>query len=74
MYLKNVKKKKIQFEMNLQPFTAVHAYKTKLKTTKHEKVRFIKLNELKSIQVELFSFLHFMCVAANDLNCFVWSI
>ena len=35
-----------------------------------EKVRFIKVNELKLTQVELFSFFHFMCVVANASELF----
>ena len=35
-------------------FSIVHAQKTKLKITQLEKVRFIKVNELKLTQVELF--------------------
>ena len=35
-----------------------------------EKTRFIKVNELKRIQVELFSFFHFMCAAANVSELF----
>ena len=33
-------------------------------------MRFIKGNELKLIQVELFSFFHFMCAAANASELF----
>ena len=44
----------------------LHTYKTKLKITQLEKVHFVKVNELKLTQVELFfNFFHFMCVAAN---------
>ena len=41
-----------------------------LKITQLEKVRFIKKNELKLIQVKLFSFFHFKCVAANAFELF----
>ena len=41
-----------------------------LKITQNEKVRFIYMNELKLIQVELFTFFHFMCVAANASELF----
>ena len=41
-----------------------------LKITQLEKARFIKLNELKLIQVEFFSFCQFMCVAANASELF----
>ena len=34
------------------------------------KERFIKRNELKLTQVELFSFFHFMCAAANSSELF----
>ena len=34
------------------------------------KERFIKRNELKLTQVELFSFFHFMCVAASAFELF----
>ena len=45
--------------------------KKTLKITQHENVCFKKMNELKFIQVELFSYFHFMCVAANasELLC-----
>ena len=33
-------------------------------------MRFMKVNELKLTQVELFSFFHFMCVAANASELF----
>ena len=33
-------------------------------------MRFIKVNELKLTQVELFSFFHFMCAAANVFELF----
>ena len=36
-----------------------------MKLTLFEKVRFIKVNELKLTQVELFSFFHLKCAAAN---------
>ena len=35
-----------------------------------EKVRFMKMNELKLTQVELFSFFHCMCAAANASKLF----
>ena len=35
-----------------------------------EKVRFIKVNELKLTQVELFSFFHLMCAASNASELF----
>ena len=38
--------------------------------TQLEKVHFIKVNELKLIQVELLWFFHFMCVAANAPELF----
>ena len=43
----------------------------RLKITQLEKVRFTKVNELKLIQVELFSIFHFECVTANasELSC-----
>ena len=44
--------------------------KTRLKITQLEKLHFIKVNELKLTQVELFSFFHFMCVAANASELF----
>ena len=34
------------------------------------KVRFIKMNELKLTEVELFLFFHFMCIAANASELF----
>ena len=45
-----------------------------MNVTQFEKVRFIKVNELKLSQVELFSFFHFMCAAANASELFVWPI
>ena len=33
-------------------------------------MRFIKVNELKLTQVELFSFFHFLCAAANASELF----
>ena len=44
--------------------------KTRLKITQLEKARFIKVNELKLTQVELFSFFHFMCADANASEFF----
>ena len=44
--------------------------KNKIEITRHEKVRFIKVNELKLTQVELFSFFRFMCVAAKAFEVF----
>ena len=38
--------------------------------TQPEKMRFIKVNELKLTQVELFSFFHSMCAAANASESF----
>ena len=51
--------------------STLHAQKTSLKITQLEKVRFIKVNELEIIQVELFWFFPFMCVAvhASELFC-----
>ena len=42
----------------------------RLKISQLEKVLFIKMNELKLIQVALFSFFHFMCAAANASELF----
>ena len=52
----------------------LHAEKTRMKTTQLEKVRFIKANEFKFTQVELFSFFHFKCVVANvsELFCIAY--
>ena len=44
--------------------------KQRLKITQFEKMRFIKVNELKLTQIELFLFFHFMCVAANASELF----
>ena len=51
----------------------MHALKTTLKITQVEKVHYIKVNEFKLTHVELFSFFHFMCVAAiaSELFCMV---
>ena len=48
----------------------VYTQKTILKLTQLQKVRFIKVNELKLTEVELFSFFHFKCVAANVYELF----
>ena len=48
----------------------VYAYKTRLNITQLEKARFIKVNKLKSTQIELFYFFYFMCVAANASELF----
>ena len=42
----------------------------KIEITQLEKVRFIKVSELKLTQVELLSFFHFMSVAANASQLF----
>ena len=44
--------------------------KNKIENNTLEKVRFNKLNKLKLTQVGLFSFFHFMCVAANGFELF----
>ena len=44
--------------------------KQRLQITHLEKMRFIKVTELKLFQVELFSFFAFMCVAANASELF----
>ena len=41
-----------------------------MKVTQLKKKRFIKENELKLTQAELFSFFHFMCVATNASELF----
>ena len=41
-----------------------------MKMNQLEKVRFIKVNELKLTQVELLQFFHFMCVTANEFELF----
>ena len=38
--------------------------------TELEKVRFIKVNEIKLTQTELFSFFHFICATANASELF----
>ena len=42
----------------------------RLKITLLKKASFIKVNELKLSQVELFKFFHFLCVAANATKLF----
>ena len=44
--------------------------------TQLEKTRFIKVNELKLFEVELFLFFHFMCVAAkgSELFCMAYLV
>ena len=44
--------------------------KQRLKITQPEKVHFINVNELKIIQIELFSFFHFKCAAAYESGLF----
>ena len=44
--------------------------KIRLKISQLQKVHFIKVNDLKLTQVELFKFLHFMCIAANASELF----
>ena len=44
--------------------------KQRFKITQLEKVRFIKVNELKLTLVDLFAFFHFTCVAANASELF----
>ena len=44
--------------------------KTRVKTLQLEKMRFVKVNELKLTQVEIFSFFHFKCAAANVAELF----
>ena len=41
-----------------------------MKITQLEKVHFIKVNELQLTQVELFQYVHFMCVAADTSELF----
>ena len=41
-----------------------------MKVTQLEKARFIKVSELKGIQVELFTFCHFMYAVANASKLF----
>ena len=42
----------------------------RLKVTQLEKARFMKVNEIKLCQIELFQFFQFMCVAANAYELF----
>ena len=44
--------------------------KQRMKITQLEKMRFIKVNELKLTHVELLSFFHFMCIDANASELF----
>ena len=48
--------------------------KQRLKITQLEKMCFIEVNEIKLTQVELFEFFHFICVAPNASEFFVWLI
>ena len=54
----------------------MHTKKIRLKIIQLEKVLFIKVNEIKLTQVELFLFFQFMCVAANasELFCMAYSV
>ena len=47
-----------------------HRNLTRLKITQLEKAYFVKMNMLKLIQVELFQFFNFMCVAVNAPKLF----
>ena len=51
-------------------YDAYNLKNQRLKITQLEKERFIKLNDLKLIQVESFWFFHFMCIAANASELF----
>ena len=51
----------------------IKKYTLRMKTTKIEKVCFIKMNEIKLTQVELFSIFHCMCVAADASKLFCMS-
>ena len=48
----------------------MHSYNKRPKITQREKVRFVKVNELKLTQVELFSLFDFKSVAANVSELF----
>ena len=48
----------------------LHSYNERLKISQLEKMRYIKVNELKLTQVELFSCFHFKSVAANVSELF----
>ena len=62
---KNAQLKKEMF------LTVIYTLKNqRLKVTQFDKARFIKVNELKLSQIELFSFFHFMCAAANASELF----
>ena len=50
------------------------AKKTRLKITQLEKAHFIRVNELKLTQLELFSFFHLICIAANESELLCTSI
>ena len=52
----------VQMSLGIEKYTLK---KQRLKITQLEKARFIKVNELKFTQVELFSFFHFVYAAAN---------
>ena len=70
--MKNFLNVTFNLENSLLKFYALFTLKkTRLKITQLEKVRFIKVNELKLTQVESFSFFHFMCAAASafELLC-----
>ena len=51
-------------------FCFITLLKTRLKINQLKKVRFIKVDELKVIQIELFEFLHVMRVAFNPSDFF----
>ena len=61
---------KVYFFKESFRYYKITSLKSRLKITQHEKVHFIKVNELKLTQVELFWFFHFMCVAANASEVF----
>ena len=52
------------------PFLASYGVTIQSIIQSFEKAHFIKMNELKLTQVELFQFVHFMCVTANASEFF----
>ena len=65
------KKNKFRWQFNLTFILSnSHSENKMLKITQLVKVRFMKVNELKLNQVELFSFLQFMFAAANASELF----
>ena len=63
-----------KFYRNEHTNTSLHAQETRQKITQLEKERFMKVNELKLTQVELFYFFTLCALLLIHPDCFVWRI